>query len=171
MFGFCQSVHLGRQVFTLIFIFNLYAEHILCCTAGRFSLASILRCGLAVSHCRSSLWMVPLPATCRHIGLQPSALGQELSQELHVASMMVVFSRDEIVCQENSVALVSILLVYHKTQSVLKRVVVSSSYAWRKYTCCSESGCWQGWEQLQVSPIPVQCSFCLLSPVTPQILL
>lgn len=34
--------------------------------------------------------MVPWPTTCRHIGLQPSALQQKLSEELHVASVVIV---------------------------------------------------------------------------------
>lgn len=80
----------GDKFYTLIIVFHLCAEHISCCTAWRLSLASVISCGLAVSHCRSSLGMVPWPTTCRHIGLQPSALWQKLSEELHVVSVVVV---------------------------------------------------------------------------------
>lgn len=64
--------------------------------------------------------MVPWPTTCKHTGFQPSALWQKLSEELHVAIRGgCMSSREQIVCQENSLAEVSILLVYHKTQSAL----------------------------------------------------
>lgn len=38
--------------------------------------------------------MVPWPTTSRHVGLQPSALRWKLSEELRIASMVVVCRPD-----------------------------------------------------------------------------
>lgn len=83
--------------------------------------------------------MVPWPTNYRHMVLQPSALWQKMSEELHVASMYLFQGAN---CMPGELcdgsAHLSVLVSITRYKVHLKRVIVSSSYARRNQTCCSE---------------------------------
>lgn len=56
--------------------------------------------------------MVPWPTAGRHVGLQPSALWWKLSEELCVASVVVVYHPDSKMYARRTLMAASILMVY-----------------------------------------------------------
>lgn len=128
----CLLRAVGSAVLILFFHLTLSTFHVALLEGFPwllFSVAEML--GLTVSHCRSSLWLVPWPTTGRHAVLQPSALQWKLSW---VASccFCVAWSRQPNVCQGSSLMAVCILLAYCFPSLETKRVRrVSSSYRWK----------------------------------------